>query len=1127
MSGGKLDEVANLLVRYKDQQDQNVQVIHQIMSAEVRSMHDQFHTHIQQTTYRLTDLEATRARSNASGPTGSGSGRGYQIRVPDPKMWEVSMLKDGAHGFRLWRKTFELQVRAIWSDLDKVLGDMREKEEVITESAYYHLISERQCKPEGASELDWNYKYISTKLYSVLHAHCDTDPTKVIEESTERCGFEAYRLLCRAYDPYSAETEVTLLQHILQLGGWTVKGIKQTDSFMREAKARIVLWEKRTKTLKETGTQSGVMTVICTMIFSKFDAEVREKFLNAAARDHDEVSGTELVLTNFDYMKKMVEIVKKVDEQGKAVPMDLGSFAEAHDHSAYVAWNTGEAQEEWTEEWPTAEQEEWPTGETQVLAALYDGRLSLDAFKGKGKGKGDGKGSKGKGKGKGKVKGKGSDGKGPNYAVTAASARPSPAASASGARPYIPGAPDKDDPRFANMQCYNCLLWGHIGKYCPLPDKRLAVKSLKVTEELAPGDSVSQAGSARSMVAAAMPVPGRMRLTMMCSPTPKPGFGQASIFTVLDKDDEEDTPASEAEDMGEVPIIEKSKTTLNRRQRNRKRVANAKAAAKLKLPLRKDQIKQINDNVMIEMMMTPLERRTAKVWMWYPRRTFRKSATDTSSHVQHINTKDSEDMMLEECKQCVGERQHPRYLCSRLNCIDEKCSNVDPEFPNHEADIENARATAIEMSDDPSFQKHVDAMVEAGDDIRRNGSKLVIELSDMVEAKYKTGNFWFDFDELEVTIEQCIDSPGDDESGSDAASWASENYNGGEDPISDTEPESDHIDAEWTVWNGPCQCEAQRPGLLCSSARCRNEEFIGPVRHDDTSSHEEDSESITPLGSDSDSPPVTDEASEGPLYSQDVSGQTALEPKPAVTKKVQAEALISAAREIKAMLDEMPPPPPPIATALRAPRQRRRHAWKKWDPCMHSMCGCKPETEETIEPLNYAEAFPPLLGEGEIYRGILCTMGGLTMRPQQLMTLPGKTTWEKLTLVVDSGASDTVIPPDMLQWLDLRSTHKVGAEYEVANGDIVHNLGERRCIMKLHEKDSDELEMAFQVVEDVHKPLLAVSSIVKQGHDVIFSLADPHILLSSGTKMPMRYTNGTYEVDIYVKKPVFAGQSGR
>ena len=76
--------------------------------------------------------------------------------------------------------------------------------------------------------------------------------------------------------------------------------------------------------------------------------------------------------------------------------------------------------------------------------------------------------------------------------------------------------------------------------------------------------------------------------------------------------------------------------------------------------------------------------------------------------------------------------------------------------------------------------------------------------------------------------------------------------------------------------------------------------------------------------------------------------------------------------------------------------------------------------------------------------------------------------------------------------------------------------------MRLGESDKQELEFAFQVVEDVRKPLLAVSSIVKQGHKVVFAEVRAHILLSSGKEIPMRHVQGTYELDMWVNNPSFA-----
>ena len=79
----------------------------------------------------------------------------------------------------------------------------------------------------------------------VLFTYCGLDPQKVMEESSDKCGLEAYRLLNRAYDGHRTDDDVSHLGHILQIGTWSVKGAKQADSMMREAKLRKDAWEKR------------------------------------------------------------------------------------------------------------------------------------------------------------------------------------------------------------------------------------------------------------------------------------------------------------------------------------------------------------------------------------------------------------------------------------------------------------------------------------------------------------------------------------------------------------------------------------------------------------------------------------------------------------------------------------------------------------------------------------------------------------------------------------------------------------------------------------------------------------------------------------------------------------------
>ena len=89
---------------------------------------------------------------------------------------------------------------------------------------------------------------------------------------------------------------------------------------------------------------------------------------------------------------------------------------------------------------------------------------------------------------------------------------------------------------------------------------------------------------------------------------------------------------------------------------------------------------------------------------------------------------------------------------------------------------------------------------------------------------------------------------------------------------------------------------------------------------------------------------------------------------------------------------------------------------------------------------------------------------------------------------VDSGASDTVVPPTVCQGAQLfKTSDRFGIEYEIADGSSTENLGERHCLMKTAEANTaTTMEMIFQVV-DVSKALLSVHRMVQQGHSVLLA----------------------------------------
>lgn len=87
---------------------------------------------------------------------------------------------------------------------------------------------------------------------------------------------------------------------------------------------------------------------------------------------------------------------------------------------------------------------------------------------------------------------------------------------------------------------------------------------------------------------------------------------------------------------------------------------------------------------------------------------------------------------------------------------------------------------------------------------------------------------------------------------------------------------------------------------------------------------------------------------------------------------------------------------------------------------------------------------------------------------------PVEQEWFEVELTADTGACDTVIPIKMCQEIPVQPSlqSQRGMEYEVANGEHIPNLGERRCIMWTDNVPAPR-HMNMQVA-DVHEGLLSI-----------------------------------------------------
>ena len=65
-------------------------------------------------------------------------------------------------------------------------------------------------------------------------------------------------------------------------------------------------------------------------------------------------------------------------------------------------------------------------------------------------------------------------------------------------------------------------------------------------------------------------------------------------------------------------------------------------------------------------------------------------------------------------------------------------------------------------------------------------------------------------------------------------------------------------------------------------------------------------------------------------------------------------------------------------------------------------------------------------------------------------------------LTVDSVASETVVPPGVARNLPFVHISRMGTEYEVANGGVVVNLGEKQADMMTKFGNKTSMIMSFQ-----------------------------------------------------------------
>ena len=120
---------------------------------------------------------------------------------------------------------------------------------------------------------------------------------------------------------------------------------------------------------------------------------------------------------------------------------------------------------------------------------------------------------------------------------------------------------------------------------------------------------------------------------------------------------------------------------------------------------------------------------------------------------------------------------------------------------------------------------------------------------------------------------------------------------------------------------------------------------------------------------------------------------------------------------------------------------------------------------------------------------------------------------------MDSGSGETVVAEDDLPEVETKESwgSKHGQKYEVANGEEIHNQGEKKIVahmLKVDGSDSGPRGVTAQVC-DVHRPLMSVKRVCKNGNSVVFDEDGSYVEnKKTGERMIIEEDDGDIVLDV-------------
>ena len=192
--------------------------------------------------------------------------------------------------------------------------------------------------------------------------------------------------------------------------------------------------------------------------------------------------------------------------------------------------------------------------------------------------------------------------------------------------------------------------------------------------------------------------------------------------------------------------------------------------------------------------------------------------------------------------------------------------------------------------------------------------------------------------------------------------------------------------------------------------------------------------------------------------------------------------VLSSIKEVLGKEDFHPVPPPPMP-----PPGLRESGRAKIGLVDKAGCGCQgPEHELEGWTARVSRANKKKGKKGHLKeKGNEHVKMFRTIEPEAVKAVMDGSGWEQIEFALDSGATETVVGEDMLCSVETKEgpASRRGVEYEIANGELIPNLGEKKFAAVSEEGVTRNITAQ---VCSVNKALMSVKKVMKAGNRVVF-----------------------------------------